>query len=63
MKVIVDRELCEANAVCMDNCPEVFEVDDTDVLIVHEAAINEALRDSIEMAIRRCPRQALELEG
>jgi ferredoxin len=63
MKVIVDLELCEANAVCMACCPEVFEVDDTDELIVRDEAVTEAVRAQIEIAVRRCPRQALELEG
>ena len=26
MKVVVDWDLCEANAVCMKVCPEVFEL-------------------------------------
>ena len=63
MKVIVDYELCEANAVCMDCCPEVFEVNDSDELIVHEANVTEALREELEAAVKRCPRQALALEG
>ncbi len=62
MKIIVDRELCEANAICMDCCPEVFEVNEEDELIVYEAAISDALRTAIETAVRRCPRQALELQ-
>ena len=32
MKVVVDFDLCESNAVCMDVCPEVFKVDDDDML-------------------------------
>ena len=32
MKVKVDFDLCEANAVCMDVAPEVFKVDDDDNL-------------------------------
>ena len=32
MKVIVDFDLCEANAICMDVAPEVFKVDDNDEL-------------------------------
>ena len=61
MKIAVDYELCEANAVCMDCCPEVFEVDDKDELHVHEERITEDLRAAIQSAVRRCPRQALEL--
>ncbi len=30
MKIVVNRDLCESNAVCMDVEPSVFEVDDDD---------------------------------
>ena len=32
MKIKVDYDLCEANALCMKACPEVFTVDDDDNL-------------------------------
>ena len=32
MKIVVNRDLCESNAVCMDVEPSVFEVDDDDEL-------------------------------
>ena len=31
LQVVVDFDLCEANALCMEACPEVFEVDDVEV--------------------------------
>ena len=34
VKVVVDFDLCEANARCMEDCPEVFKVDDDDFLHV-----------------------------
>ena len=34
MKVVVDYDLCESNAVCMGILPEVFEVRDDDFLYV-----------------------------
>ena len=34
MKVVVDYDLCEANALCMDCCPEVFRVEEDDTLTV-----------------------------
>ena len=30
MKVVADYDLCEANAVCMEQAPEVFKVDEED---------------------------------
>ena len=34
MKIVVDYDLCEANAVCMDVCPECFRVEDDDTLTI-----------------------------
>ena len=61
MKIIVDFDLCEANARCMQVCPEVFEVDDDDNLIVKRDSVDETLRAKVEEAVRVCPRQAISL--
>jgi ferredoxin len=63
MKVVVDFDLCEANAVCMKVCPEVFEVDENDYLNIKDETPPESLRAKLEEAVRRCPRQAIKLEG
>ncbi len=63
MKVIVDYDLCEANAMCMSKAPEVFRVDDDDNMHVLMDEIPEALRPKMEDAVRLCPRQALRIEG
>ncbi len=63
MKIIVDYDLCEANAVCMAEAPEVFKVDDDDNLHILDENPGEALRQKIENAVRLCPKQALKLEG
>jgi ferredoxin len=61
MRVIVDPALCEGNAICQRVAPEVFEVGDDDqarVLAEHPA---EGLRGKVELAVKRCPRQAIRL--
>jgi len=61
MKVIVDYELCESNANCLDECPEVFAQDDEDrpvVLCKHPA---EDLRDKVKFAAVCCPRSAITI--
>jgi ferredoxin len=63
MKIVVDFDLCEANAVCMKVAPEVFEVDENDYLIIKQENPPESLRAKVEEAVRRCPRQAIKLEG
>ncbi len=62
MKVIVDRDACEANAVCAGLVPEVFEVDDEDVLHIKLEVIPANLADSVRHAVRSCPKVALSLE-
>jgi len=61
MKVIVDYDLCEANAVCMKVCPEVFDLHDDDALHLKTSHPDESLRAKVEEAVRRCPRQALSI--
>jgi ferredoxin len=63
MRVIVDYDLCESNALCMAAAPEVFEVRDDDFLYVLQEEPPEELRAKVEEAVRRCPKQAIRLEG
>ncbi|MFI5397939.1 MAG: ferredoxin [Candidatus Binatia bacterium] len=62
MKILVDYDRCEGNAVCMTVCPEVFEVGEDDRAHLRVQDPGEDLRAKIEAAVRRCPRQALSLE-
>jgi len=61
MKIVVDYDLCEANAVCMDVCPECFRVEDDDKLTILVERPPEKLRQKVEEAVRLCPRQAISL--
>ena len=61
MKVIPDYDACEANAVCAGLVPEVFEVDDEDVLHIKVADVPPALADQVRHAVRSCPKAALSV--
>jgi ferredoxin len=61
MRVIVDYDVCESNALCMAAAPEVFEVRDDDNLYVLDETPGEELRAKVEEAVRRCPKQAISL--
>jgi ferredoxin len=63
VRVVVDYDLCESNAVCMGIAPEVFEVRDDDNLYVLQEEPPEELRAKVEEAVRRCPKQAIAVEG
>jgi len=62
MRVVVDFDLCEANALCMDACPEVFRVEEDDTLTILMEEPPEELREKVENAVRLCPRQAIRIE-
>ena len=62
MKVVVDWDLCESNAVCVAMCPEMFAMADDDKLIIATDSPDESLRAQLEDAVTACPRQAMRLE-
>jgi ferredoxin len=62
MRVVVNMDLCESNALCQGVAPDVFEVDDDDNLIVLNETPDESSRDRILEAVRICPKQAISIE-
>ena len=62
MKVIADFDLCEANAVCVRACPEVFRLEEDDTLTILIDEVPEGHRAKVENAVRMCPRQALSIQ-
>ena len=63
MRVEVDFDRCQSNAVCMGIAPEVFEVRDDGFLYVLQEEPDEALRDRVEEAAAACPTQAITIIG
>jgi ferredoxin len=61
MHVSVDPDLCEANGVCAGLVPSVFDLGDDDVLDITTPSPPEELREQVQLAVVRCPRQALTL--
>ncbi len=65
MRVVVNWDECETNALCVVAAPEVFEIVDTPdgagelhVLIERPS---EELRAKVEEAVRMCPKTALSI--
>jgi ferredoxin len=63
MKVEVDRDACEANAVCAGLVPEVFEVDDEEQLHILVGEVPQRLAAGVRHAVQSCPKAALSLAG
>jgi ferredoxin len=61
MKVVVDFDVCEANAICMGFAPDVFEVDENDFLVVLVEEPPESMRSKVEQAVHGCPKRAISI--
>ena len=61
MKIVVDFDLCESNAICMQIAPDLFEVRDDDFLYVLNEEPDEDRREALEECAQRCPKQAIAI--
>jgi ferredoxin len=61
MRVVVNRDLCEGNALCVKEAPEVFALGDDDQVRILSERPDAALAAKVDRAVRRCPRNALAL--
>ena len=61
MEIRVDRDLCEANAVCCGLAPDVFELDDDEQLVIKLPDPPADRVERVQLAVARCPKNALEL--
>jgi ferredoxin len=61
MRIVVNFDLCESNALCMAAAPEVFEVRDDDFLYILDETPPDSLRPKVEEAVARCPKQAISI--
>ncbi|MFE6306655.1 ferredoxin [Nocardiopsis sp. NPDC057823] len=59
MRVEVDYDLCESNALCMGVAPEVFEVRDDDFLYLLTEEPPAAFHDRVRQAEKLCPKRAI----
>ncbi len=66
MKVKVDLDLCQGHSVCLAECPEVFNVVETEegypqvVVLIEEPP--EELRQRVETAATFCPNRVITVE-
>jgi len=63
MKVVVDFDKCNSNAVCQSVAPEIFEVREDNFLYILQENPPENLRAKVQAAVRSCPTKAISIEG
>lgn len=63
MRIVVDFDRCQSNGICMTAAPEVFEVREDNFLYVLQEEPGPELHQAVREAARRCPTQAITVEG
>ena len=64
MEITVDRDLCEANAICCGLEPAVFRLDDDENLVILEPDTDRLSAEQVarvSKALERCPKNALRM--
>lgn len=69
MRIRIDPDLCEGNAVCQALAPLVFELDDDEqarvlpTAVQPDGEVSDTHRPLVERAAGGCPRQAIQIIG
>ena len=61
MRIVVDRDLCESNAACVRAAPDLFVIDESDVMQLRVERPSPEQLEAARTAVKRCPRRALSL--
>jgi ferredoxin len=62
MRIIVDHDLCEHNAVCVSWAPEVFGLDEQNgTMKMLDETPGRELTDKVREAVSHCPRGAISV--
>ena len=62
MKATVDPDLCTGCELCVDTCPEVFEMNDDDVAVVIVDVVPADVEECAQEAADDCPSEAISIE-
>jgi len=61
MRVSIDKDLCTGDQICVDLCPEVFEMDgDIAKVIVDE--VPAEYEDVCKEAVDSCPAECIKIQ-
>ena len=63
MRVVVDFDACQSNAICMGIAPAVFEVREDGFLYVLDDNPPASMREELEEAAMACPTQAITVKA
>ena len=61
MKAVVDKDACTGCGLCVETCPDVFEMGD-DTATVKVDSIPSGAEDSAKQAADDCPSEAISIQ-
>ena len=59
MRIEVDHDRCEGNAVCVGIAPDLFDLDDEDYAVIKADPVPAHQVELAEQSVAECPRAAL----
>ena len=62
MKVTIDKDLCTSCGLCVETCPDVFEMGDDDIAKVKVSAVPASAEASCKEAAESCPGESIKIE-
>ena len=62
MKAYVDKEVCIGCELCVEICPEIFEMEDDGLAVAKDSEIPEDLLGDAQEAEESCPTDAITIE-
>lgn len=62
MKAYVDKETCIGCELCVEICPEIFEMEDDGLAVAKDSEIPEDLLEDAQEAEESCPTDAITIE-
>jgi len=61
MKVMVEKDLCTGCGLCIDSCPEVFEMVN-DTAKAKNETVPAGLEEKVKEAAQNCPTEAIKVK-
>jgi ferredoxin len=61
MRIEIDRAICDGYGNCVFVAPEVFDLDDENLVTLLVDTITDETRPAVELAIDECPMRAISL--
>lgn len=62
MKATVEKDLCTSCGLCVETCPDVFEMGEGDIAKVKVTSVPKSAEDSCKEAAESCPGEAIKIE-